>query len=110
MHIKKSDAKRLETDSSIALSEENKTESYEEQDESKLAITPEDEEKFISLSQRADLYDLLAHSVAPSIFGLDDVKKGALLQLFGGAHKVGRVDMSGAPKIRYIQQIEVFFC
>lgn len=27
---------------------------------------------------------MLARSVAPSIFGLDDVKKGVLLQLFGG--------------------------
>ena len=30
------------------------------------------------------LYELLARSIAPSIFGLDDVKKGLLLQLFGG--------------------------
>lgn len=33
------------------------------------------------------LYEMLAHSVAPSIYGLENVKKALLLQLFGGVPK-----------------------
>jgi DNA replication licensing factor MCM4 len=36
---------------------------------------------------------------APSIFGMDDVKKGALLQLFGGVNKFTG-DKPGNPRIR----------
>ncbi|KAH9929034.1 MCM-domain-containing protein [Epithele typhae] len=39
------------------------------------------------LSQREDIYELLARSLAPSIYALEDVKKGILLQLFGGTNK-----------------------
>ena len=34
------------------------------------------------------LYHKLARSLAPSIWELDDVKKGLLCQLFGGVNKV----------------------
>jgi DNA replication licensing factor MCM4 len=36
---------------------------------------------------------------APSIFGLDDVKKGILLQVFGGANKFNK-NKPGSPRIR----------
>jgi DNA replication licensing factor MCM4 len=40
------------------------------------------------LAERPDLYAQLASSLAPSIWGLEDVKKGLLLlQLFGGVNK-----------------------
>ncbi|KAI8918917.1 MCM2/3/5 family-domain-containing protein [Entophlyctis helioformis] len=41
----------------------------------------------VALGARPDLYDVLSRSIAPSIFGMEDVKKGVLLQLFGGTHK-----------------------
>ena len=44
----------------------------------------ESETKLRELSQRPDVYSLLAWSLAPSIWAMDDVKKGILLQLFGG--------------------------
>lgn len=44
-------------------------------------------ELFQTLSCHPKLYELLASSLAPSIFGMDDEKKGILLQLFGGADK-----------------------
>lgn len=50
------------------------------------------------MSQRSNLYDTLARSLAPSIYELDDVKKGILLQLFGGTHKTFK--KSGAPHFR----------
>ena len=33
------------------------------------------------------LYSKLAQSIAPSVYGHDEVKKGILLMLFGGVHK-----------------------
>jgi DNA replication licensing factor MCM6 len=33
------------------------------------------------------LYSKLAQSIAPSVYGHEEVKKGILLQLFGGVHK-----------------------
>lgn len=42
---------------------------------------------FETLSCHPALYERLANSLAPSIFGMTDEKKGVLLQLFGGASK-----------------------
>lgn len=39
------------------------------------------------LTKRKDIYDVLVRSFAPSIWENDDVKKGLILQLFGGVHK-----------------------
>ena len=39
------------------------------------------------LSRRPDLYDILIRSLAPTIWGHDNVKKGILCQLFGGSQK-----------------------
>jgi len=59
------------------------------------------EAKLRSLSQRQDIYDLLARSLAPSIWEMQDVKKGILLQLFGGTNKsVARGGGGGGPRYR----------
>ncbi|KAF8581230.1 MCM-domain-containing protein [Ramaria rubella] len=53
------------------------------------------------LSQRPDIYDLLARSLAPSIWEMDDVKKGILLQLFGGTNKsISKGGGAGGPRYR----------
>jgi replicative DNA helicase Mcm len=53
-----------------------------------LEITDEDEEEIKEIAKRADLYDYLSRSVAPSIEGtLDDEKKAMMLQLFSGVNK-----------------------
>ncbi|KAJ3287407.1 hypothetical protein HDU79_005724 [Rhizoclosmatium sp. JEL0117] len=96
VHVKKSDARRIGMDPSI-LEEDDIDDGFNETDRIELA-RPE-EEKIRALSQQRNLYDLLARSVAPSIFGMDDVKKGALLQLFGGTNKFSG-DKSGSPRIR----------
>lgn len=44
-------------------------------------------EVFDKLACHPRLYERLADSLAPSIFGMTDEKKGVLLQLFGGASK-----------------------
>lgn len=59
------------------------------------------EKKLLELSQRPDIYDLLARSLAPSIWEMDDVKKGILLQLFGGTNKnITRGGGGGGPRYR----------
>ncbi|KAI8835859.1 MCM2/3/5 family-domain-containing protein [Chytriomyces cf. hyalinus JEL632] len=96
VHVKKSDARRIGLDPSI-LADDDVDEGFIESDRMD-GVRPE-EEKIRDLSQRAGLYELLARSVAPSIFGMDDVKKGALLQLFGGTNKFTG-GKSGSPRIR----------
>ncbi len=46
------------------------------------------QEELLQLSRTPNLYERLAQALAPSIWELDDIKKGVLLQLFGGSHKV----------------------
>lgn len=59
------------------------------------------EAKLIELSQRPDIYELLSRSLAPSIWEMDDVKKGILLQLFGGTNKsIARGGGQGGPRYR----------
>ncbi|KAF8922677.1 MCM2/3/5 family-domain-containing protein [Mucidula mucida] len=59
------------------------------------------EEKIRQLSQQSDIYDILSRSLAPSIWEMDDVKKGILLQLFGGTNKsISRGGGAGGPRYR----------
>ncbi|KAJ3170456.1 hypothetical protein HK101_011360 [Irineochytrium annulatum] len=96
VHIKRTDTKRLQVDQSI-LNDNDFQNNYEESDQ--IVENEFEEEKVAELGTRNDLYELLARSVAPSIFGMDDVKKGVLLQLFGGANKF-QGGKAGAPRIR----------
>ncbi|XP_055324079.1 DNA replication licensing factor Mcm5 [Sitodiplosis mosellana] len=50
-------------------------------------ITMEEEEKFRRLAAHPDIYERLAKSLAPSIFGSSDIKKAITCLLFGGARK-----------------------
>jgi len=59
------------------------------------------ETKLRALSTRPDIYELLARALAPSIWEMDDVKKGILLQLFGGTNKsIARGGGGGGPRYR----------
>ncbi|CAI6003851.1 unnamed protein product [Closterium sp. NIES-64] len=50
-------------------------------------FSPQQVEAFRELSRQPDIYERLARSLAPSIYELDDIKKGLLCQLFGGSVK-----------------------
>lgn len=39
------------------------------------------------LSRKPDVYERLARNIAPNIYEYEDIKKGILLQLFGGTKK-----------------------
>lgn len=49
-----------------------------------LEITDEDEEKIKKLAGDPKVYEKLIKSIAPSMYGLEDIKEALLLQLFGG--------------------------
>ncbi|KAH8416172.1 hypothetical protein KR222_009734 [Zaprionus bogoriensis] len=71
VHYRKVDNKRL----------------YEEEDGKDHIFPPERIELLQLLSKKPDIYDRLARAIAPSIYENDDIKKGILLQLFGGTKK-----------------------
>ena len=52
-----------------------------------MEITPELQEAIDELGQDANLYSRLANSIAPEIYGHEDVKKALLLLLIGGVTK-----------------------
>lgn len=71
-------------------------------------------EYFETLSCHPALYDRLANSLAPSIFGMTDEKKGVLLQLFGGSSKSGIGQANGEAlsdgSARFRSAINVLLC
>ena len=53
-----------------------------------LVNDPNSVTKITALSQEANIYSKLARSIAPEIYGLEDVKKSLLLMMAGGVSKV----------------------
>ncbi|KAM8930004.1 DNA replication licensing factor MCM5 [Pelodytes ibericus] len=51
------------------------------------AVMPHDEEEFRRLASKPDIYETVAKSIAPSIYGSSDIKKAIACLLFGGARK-----------------------
>ena len=52
-----------------------------------VAITEEDEAKIMALARDPMVYRKIVRSIAPTIYGSDDVKEAIALQLFGGIPK-----------------------
>ncbi len=59
-------------------------------------MTPELRAEIIEMRKTPLLYQHLSSSIAPYIYGHDDIKKGLLLMLMGGVHK----DISEGAKLR----------
>ncbi|KAM9894990.1 hypothetical protein OXX79_008354 [Metschnikowia pulcherrima] len=53
-----------------------------------LTFTEEEEEEFLRLSRMPNLYETFAKSIAPSIYGNDDIKKAITCLLMGGSKKI----------------------
>lgn len=51
-------------------------------------FTPERAEQLEAIGKREDVYERLVSSLAPSIWEMEEVKRGLLCQLFGATHKV----------------------
>ncbi len=59
-----------------------------EQEFEEIVLTDKDEVVIKELAQNPKVYELLIKSMAPSIYGYEDVKEAVALQLFGGVRKV----------------------
>ncbi len=51
-------------------------------------ITEEDEKQIFELSQDPKIFEKFSQSIAPSIWGYEEIKKSLILQLFGGIPKI----------------------
>ncbi|KAE9382105.1 MCM-domain-containing protein [Stipitochalara longipes BDJ] len=104
LHIQKVDKKRMGID--VSTIEEDLSQQLAGNIEETRKISEEEEEKIKATAARPDIYDILSRSLAPSIFEMDDVKKGILLQLFGGTNK--SFEKGGSPKYR--GDINILLC
>ncbi|GJN75366.1 minichromosome maintenance protein 5 [Purpureocillium lilacinum] len=52
------------------------------------SYTEEEEQEFLEMSRRPDLYNIMADCIAPSIYGNRDIKKAILCLLLGGSKKI----------------------
>lgn len=104
LHIQKVDKKRMGIDTSTI--EEQLAEQAAGSIEETRKVSEEEEAKIRDTAARPDVYELLSRSLAPSIYEMDDVKKGILLQLFGGTNK--SFEKGGSP--RYRGDINVLLC
>ena len=53
-----------------------------------LEISQEDEAEILAMSKRPDIYRSIVDSIAPSIYGYENVKEAVALQLFSGVPKL----------------------
>lgn len=51
-------------------------------------FSEEEEQEFLNLSRRPDLYQVMTKCIAPSIYGNEDIKKAILCLLLGGSKKI----------------------
>lgn len=104
LHVQKVDKRRMGIDTTT-IEEELAAQAAGSIEETR-KVSEEEEAKIKAIAERPDVYDLLARSLAPSIYEIDDVKKGILLQLFGGTNK--SFEKGGSPKYR--GDINVLLC
>ncbi len=60
---------------------------YVDKEFDELEISPEDEEEILALSQSPNIYELITSSIAPSIYGYNEIKEALAMQLFSGVAK-----------------------
>lgn len=53
-----------------------------------MSFSEEEEEEFLKLSRLPNLYEIFAKSIAPSIYGNEDIKKAITCLLIGGSKKI----------------------
>ncbi|KAI4539816.1 hypothetical protein MG293_010211 [Ovis ammon polii] len=91
IHYRKTDSKRLH-----GLDEEAEQKLFSEK---RVELLKE-------LSRKPDIYERLASALAPSIYEHEDIKKGILLQLFGGTRK----DFSHTGRGKFRAEINILLC
>jgi DNA replication licensing factor MCM4 len=104
VHLQKVDKRRMGIDTST-IEEELADEIAGDAPEVR-KLSDQEERKIKETAAREDVYELLSRSLAPSVYEMDDVKKGILLQLFGGTNK--SFEKGGSPKYR--GDINILLC
>jgi len=86
IHFQKSEKGRLGAEDSTA---DKSSEFYTNFEESNVlaSATEAKIEELRALSRDENIYERLTKSIAPNVFQMDDIKKGILCLLFGGANK-----------------------
>lgn len=92
VHFRKVDTKRLQVN--------------EDADGKPSMMDPKRIEELKKLSETPDIYERLAKAIAPSIYENEDIKKGILLQLFGGTKK----DFSSTGRGNFRSEINILLC
>uniref|UniRef100_A0A674F2C8 DNA replication licensing factor MCM4 n=1 Tax=Salmo trutta TaxID=8032 RepID=A0A674F2C8_SALTR len=91
IHFRKTDEKRLH--------------GLDEDSDQKL-FTEERVQTLKELASKPDVYDRLSSALAPSIYEHEDIKKGILLQLFGGTRK----DFSQTGRGNFRAEVNILLC
>ncbi|XP_078073193.1 DNA replication licensing factor MCM4 [Mustelus asterias] len=91
IHFRKTDEKRLH-----GLGDEKEQKLFTEQ---RIEMLKE-------LSKKPDIYERLSAALAPSIYEHEDIKKGILLQLFGGTRK----DFSHTGRGNFRAEVNILLC
>lgn len=76
----------LSTRFELAVEANNLTPMEETFDE--VSVSEEDEKQIMQLSKDSKIFDKLAKSITPSVWGYEEIKKALVFQLFGGVRKV----------------------
>ncbi len=67
-----------------------------------LDINDEDERQILELSEDPKIFDNLAKSITPSVWGYEEIKKSLVLQLFGGVSKTSASGAKGRGDIHIL--------
>jgi DNA replication licensing factor MCM4 len=86
IHFKKTDTHRFGVEDHTVNPESESYTQFEESDSLRAVIEARNR-TLAALARDPEIYQKLADSVAPSIFGMDDMKKGVLCQLVGGTNR-----------------------
>lgn len=79
---------------------------HERDADGQVTFGPERVEYLTGLSKMSDIYERLSRALAPSIYENIDIKKGILLQLFGGTNK----DFTVAGRGKFRSEINILLC
>lgn len=104
IHFKKTQAGRIAAESANESKASEFHTSFEESDKTQADIDAR-EEQLREYAQDPNIYKRLTKSLAPSVWEMDDVKKGILCLLFGGAN-----GEKGAKQGRFRGEINVLMC
>ncbi|CAH1778811.1 unnamed protein product [Owenia fusiformis] len=90
VHYRKQDTKRL----------------HEADEDGEIHLSDERIEEIKKLSKTPGLYQKLVNSIAPSIYENEDIKKGIIMQLFGGSRK----DFTASGRGHFRSELNILLC